>query len=141
MEPRIKYFLILNAVILSVIFIYIRFFRKKEPLDNFKENPPEGIPSHINIEYFKQTQGTDKDYKNIPILEQKKKINLGGSQSVNVVFTWNGHDWDAYEVLGLPAGSHIDEVNEAYERALTSVDEKSQEFIKKAYRSICQKVS
>lgn len=35
-------------------------------------------------------------------------------RQLNVFFNWNGHTWDAYEVLGLPAGAPRDEVVAAF---------------------------
>lgn len=142
MEPRIKYFLILNAIIFSLIILYVRFFNKKNEQDMAQENlSPDGFSGRVNIDYHKQTQGTHKDYKNFSLLSKDDSDPVTVKQNLNVIFTWNGHDWDAYEVLGIPSGSSIGEVKDAYEKALLRVDEKSQEFIKKAYGSICQKVS
>ena len=59
---------------------------------------------------------------------------------INVIFTWNGHAWDAFEVLGIPAGSSMESVIKAYDDALKQVDPQSQEFIKRAYLSICEKL-
>jgi hypothetical protein len=53
-----------------------------------------------------------------------------------VMFNWNGHSWDAYEVLGLPAGSGMREVSEAYERAIERMDDESRAFLHRAYRAI-----
>ena len=35
-------------------------------------------------------------------------------RQLNVFFNWNGHTWDAYEVLGLPAGAARHAVIEAF---------------------------
>jgi hypothetical protein len=39
-------------------------------------------------------------------------------KNLNVLFMHNGHDWDAYQVLGLPAGSRLEAVQAAYNTAL-----------------------
>lgn len=57
-------------------------------------------------------------------------------RSLNVVFNYNGHSWDAYEVLGLPAGSGRDRVREALAANLAKVDLSSRGFIEAAYRAI-----
>ncbi len=36
------------------------------------------------------------------------------SRQLNVFFNWNGHTWDAYEVLGVPAGSSRESVIQAF---------------------------
>ncbi|MDX9730129.1 MAG: hypothetical protein RBT63_00025 [Bdellovibrionales bacterium] len=35
-------------------------------------------------------------------------------RQLNVFFNWNGHTWDAYEVLGLPAGASREMVIQAF---------------------------
>ncbi|MCB0357158.1 MAG: hypothetical protein KDD40_09130 [Bdellovibrionales bacterium] len=145
MEPRIKFFLILNGIIFTFVVFYVQYKRKKLGGDSEEASREElGFIGKINNDYHKQTQGTKKDYTKFQFQEinEANEEHLEASvRPISVIFTWNGHDWDAYEVLGLPVGSSIDEVNDAYEKALARVDEKSQEFIRKAYRSICQKVS
>ncbi len=39
------------------------------------------------------------------------------SRQLNVFFNWNGHTWDAYEVLGVPAGSSRKSVIQAFHLA------------------------
>jgi hypothetical protein len=41
---------------------------------------------------------------------------------LNVVFNYNGESWDAYEVLGLPAGSSLESVERAFQESLQRVD-------------------
>ena len=60
----------------------------------------------------------------------------GDARSLNVVFNYNGHSWDAYEVLGLPAGSGMPVVEAAYRESLERVDESSRGFMEAAYKAI-----
>lgn len=55
---------------------------------------------------------------------------------LNVVFNYNGHSWDAYEVLGLPAGSSPESVETAYQESLKRVDDGSKPFMQAAYEAI-----
>ncbi len=55
---------------------------------------------------------------------------------LNVVFNYNGHSWDAYEVLGLPAGSAPEKVEAAFAMSMDSVDAGSRPFLEAAYRAI-----
>ena len=68
--------------------------------------------------------------------EKFSHINTQGERPLNVVFNYNGHSWDAYEILGLPAGSAPDKVEHAYREALKSVDAGSKSFLEAAYRAI-----
>ena len=39
------------------------------------------------------------------------------SRQLNVFFNWNGHTWDAFEVLGVPAGASRETVIQAFHQA------------------------
>ncbi len=60
-------------------------------------------------------------------------------RSLNVHFNFNGHSWDAYEALGLPAGSSQDKVEAAYQKAILSTSENSKEFYDHARQAILNK--
>lgn len=55
---------------------------------------------------------------------------------LNVMFNYNGHTWDAYEVLGLPAGSSSEKVDTALKENLIRVDAGSRPFIEAAHQAI-----
>lgn len=55
---------------------------------------------------------------------------------LNVVFNYNGHSWDAYEVLGLPAGSSMEKVEAAYRESLSRVEDGSKPFMEAAFAAI-----
>ncbi len=57
-------------------------------------------------------------------------------KSLNVIFNYNGHSWDAYEVLGVPAGANIRIVTEAYQTAVRRCEKESVEFLETAYKAI-----
>jgi len=63
-------------------------------------------------------------------------VSAVGERPLNVVFNYNGHSWDAYEVLGLPAGSSLERVEEAYRESLQRVDAGSKPFIEAAFAAI-----
>lgn len=58
------------------------------------------------------------------------------SKSLNVIFVYNGHSWDAFEVLGVPAGSHLPAVETAYKKALSETDKATHEFLRTAFEAI-----
>lgn len=63
------------------------------------------------------------------------------AKNLNVMFNYNGHSWDAYEVLGVPAGASIKLVTDAYQKALHRCDKESVEFLETAYNAILHKKS
>lgn len=67
-----------------------------------------------------------------PAAEQEER-------SLNVHFNYNGHSWDAFEALGLPAGSGPDKVEAAYQRAISQLSENSKEFYDHARNAILNK--
>jgi len=62
-------------------------------------------------------------------------------KSLNVFFNWNGHSWDAYEVLGVPAGSSLPAVQVAYQELLTRSGSDAHAFYKAAYDTIVRSSS
>ena len=57
-------------------------------------------------------------------------------KSLNVLFNWNGHTWDAYEVLGIPAGSSSESAHQAFERAAALADKETLPFLRAAFEAI-----
>ena len=70
---------------------------------------------------------------------RQRTVSSTGPKVLNVMFNYNGHSWDAYEVLGVPAGSSLPIVTEAYQNALKKCDKESMEFLETAYHSILRK--
>jgi hypothetical protein len=57
-------------------------------------------------------------------------------KSLNVFFIFNGHSWDAYEVLGVPPGSNLKTCELAYRKMISEVADDSRGFIDLAWKSI-----
>lgn len=68
--------------------------------------------------------------KSVDSQSQRKVKNL------NVLFNYNGHTWDAYEVLGVPAGADLSEVTKALHEELRKSDVESHDFLQTAYKAI-----
>lgn len=58
------------------------------------------------------------------------------ARNLNILFNYNGHTWDAYEVFGLPAGASLADVTQAYQFELRRADPASHAFLETAYRAI-----
>ncbi|MGE0634102.1 MAG: hypothetical protein AB7O96_16930 [Pseudobdellovibrionaceae bacterium] len=63
------------------------------------------------------------------------------SKNLNVMFIYNGHNWDSYEVLGVPAGSSLSSIQKAYKESLARTNSQSHDFINAAYQAILQDLS
>ncbi len=60
--------------------------------------------------------------------------------TLNVFFNYNGHTWDAYEVLGLPAGAKMPQVEAAMKEHMAKISAESKPFYQAAFRAIEQKL-
>lgn len=63
----------------------------------------------------------------------------GQVKELNIIFSYNGHDFEAFEALGLPAGSSKESAKAAYEASVKKSDPDTHDFLRKAYQSILQK--
>lgn len=117
-------------------------------------------PTVLNLEKDLQIQKEIKNYENYDnnvklsqqvyqkklssayLLESIEPINVVESaKPLNIMFNWNGHSWDAYEVLGVAAGSSLEVVKIKYEELLVQSDEGQKLFLYEAYNSIVCKTS
>lgn len=55
---------------------------------------------------------------------------------LNVMFNYNGHSFDAYQALGIPAGSAWSEVRAAFDKSLAENDPSAKEFYLTALNAI-----
>lgn len=83
-------------------------------------------------------------YKNLDLNKLKaiRKSNTAAevnAKNLNVLFMYNGHDWDAYEVLGVPAGCNIKLVTQRYQELIRGADEGKLLFYQAAYDAILKK--
>lgn len=70
------------------------------------------------------------------VFEEKAKV---AAKNLNIFFLYNGHDWDAYEVLGLPAGASLPMVTDRYQKLIKTADQGKLEFFEAAYQAILKK--
>ena len=76
-----------------------------------------------------------------PENESVKKEFSQASQPKNlaIFFIYNGHDWEAYSVLGVAQGANMKVVTESYQKLLQTSDSKSYEFLEAAFKTILSK--
>lgn len=110
MTPMTKFFL-LNAVIAALLVAYFLFAKTQKPK-----------PTQLNL---KKGQFT-------PV----KDIDINEEEELNVYFNFNGHMWDAYEIVGVPAGSPMADVEMAFLKCRMRIDEESKEILEMAYAAI-----
>lgn len=119
MDPREIWFYYAGGLLLLIVLLFWR-------------RPRRGMR-------LKLTGGRKTNYKKMeiegfqPVSAQAAER---GERSINCVFNYNGHSWDAYEVLGLPAGSSLENVEAAYRESLSRVEATSKNFVEAAYQAI-----
>lgn len=89
-------------------------------------NRKNSKPSKLNLRAYQ---------KNLPDLVQKSKSRSGGPKNLDCLFMYNGHEFNAYEVLGIPAGSSSAAAEVAYE-TLKSTTNSEHDFYKAAFNAI-----
>ena len=54
-------------------------------------------------------------------------------------FVYNGHDWDAFEVLGVSPYSSFSEITKSYQTMIRKADNGKHDFLQAAYTAILRK--
>lgn len=131
LQPK-EFLLYYTAVILICLMVFVRR-RPRRGMRLRLKNPPRDT---------NRTEGKSHQDEPFKILDGEAEpqgfshIEPEFERPLNVVFNYNGHSWDAYEVLGLPAGSSPERVEEAFSEAMGNVDETSKAFMKAAHEAI-----
>lgn len=58
------------------------------------------------------------------------------ARSLAVIFMYNGHDWEAHDVLGVPQGASMHEITKVYQELVKKTDARSLQFYEQAYNAI-----
>ena len=111
-------FLIINGGIVLLIVAYFLWLKREK-----------AQPTKLNL---RKGKGSPKS--------ESTAIDFGGEQELNVFFNHNGLMFDAFEVLGVPAGSPMDQVEKAFQDSLRQVDSESEDIIRRAYRAIQERI-
>ncbi|MFN7454985.1 MAG: hypothetical protein ACK5RO_10035 [Pseudobdellovibrionaceae bacterium] len=116
------------AAVLSLSFVLgKKGYMRPSPLDLRKGNKTNQ-PA--------KTTGIVKAQGNVIHFKTQTPEERAEGKSLNVIFMFNGHNFDAFEVLGLPAGAKPEAVRKAYELMKKQTTKDSLEFIEAAYHAI-----
>lgn len=127
-DPKVKEFLIFSFVLLVVLVAYMLYRPKKQP-------------SRLKLRDSKDGGKVDFSSLGIDVEGFEDGDAPSTAKEINIIFQFNGHSFEAYEVLGLPAGSSLREVEKAYRDSLNEKDMQAQEILHFAYRAILKKNS
>lgn len=71
------------------------------------------------------------------VLDMEAKVTK--AKALNVIFMWNGHCWDAHEVLGVTPGTSIKTVELRFKELHAQSDSGQKLFLEEAFNCIKQK--
>lgn len=121
-------FLYINFALVVIFIFYFFFLRPKErkPTQlNFRSQhePNKKSPA---IENAKRTEIVFDKPSHEPIKTPVKF--LKEEKNLSVYFMFNGHEWEAHEVLGIPAGSKMPEITATYQHLIKTSDASTFDF-------------
>jgi hypothetical protein len=97
MDPGSLHYLLTYGAVVTVVVVYLLWRPKKRP-------------SRLKL---RESQNQNKldlvEFRDAP------ENTFRHERSLNIVFQYNGHDFDVYEVFGLPAGSPLEAVLTTYQ--------------------------
>lgn len=126
MDPKIQNFLYVNGAILVLLVAYMFLWR-----------PRAKKPSRLTLSETGKKRKLDVPSghpANERVLSEDSAVRR--ARELNVIFQFNGHDFDAHEVLGIDAGSSREAVENAYRKLLETSDPSAHEFYRLAYKAI-----
>lgn len=124
-------FLLLNFVIVVILILFFTLGRSKpkQPvklrLDKPTEKPEEETKKteEVSVALARDVSST-KSFQ--PVMIEGPKT----------YFVYNGHEWDAHEVLGIKKGADLPQVTAEYQRLIKTSDPSTFEFYEAAYSAI-----
>lgn len=129
MDPKVKEFFVFSTALVVALVLYMLYRPKR---------PPSKLSMRMgNAATSSESQSSEGYIQKKEVFEEGETPS--GAIELSVIFQFNGHSFEAYEVLGLPAGSGLEKVRQTYDQAVQNSDAESQEFLKFAYQAILKK--
>jgi hypothetical protein len=130
------------AVILMIWFWLGRKNRGDTPTQLNLRNPESKVerPGPVMPSVASKSQPNSK-WKPPSVSEEPSEDSaVRKAKPLNILFMYNGHDWDAYAVLGVPAGASLPLVTERFQQLVKQADQGQIEFFDAAYQAILKKL-
>jgi len=118
--------------------VFPRFFRGQNSTQRVTLSATANVHNPSRIAYRPRARLACPIDDELPNIQVRRRTEGSESEShrETVLFNWNGHTWDAYEVLGLESGHDAPGVDQAFEKLHQHVDPESRAFIQAAYEAI-----
>lgn len=112
-----------------LFFVYGRSKAKQPAKLNLKSGPKDLESSSLNEKAENSLVVEAKDVT--PIIDSPKML-MGKA----VFFVYNGHEWEAYEILGLPRGCTLQTATSHYQNLIRTSDPSTFDFFNAAFSAI-----
>lgn len=116
-----EHFVLIETIV--VLLLVISFLRKRQPVKPVKLK----LRKKNGLGTLERAIEGEIEERVVDCEKQEKEL--------NVFFVFNGHSFDAYEVLGVPAGASLEVVQKQYERVCQE-DPENQEIHDLALQTI-----
>lgn len=120
MTPQIQIFLYFNGFVVLLLVVYMLFWRARS------------APSRLKLSATTSKRTMPMPQR--PAVEAQTP--KPKERQLNVYFQFNGHDFDAHEVLGVVAGSSLASIEKTFRTLLSSSPEDTHEFYRKAFEAV-----
>lgn len=121
------------CLLLAVIFIVSFLWgRKGKSPSQLKLRSALGQGGKTKMPATKSSQSAKPHFQSPPQQDSPDQF----SKSLNVMFVYNGHTFDAYEILGIPAGSSVSSAKQAFDTQTAKADGEQKNFLGAAFAAI-----
>ena len=126
MDFPLQYFLFFDFLVVLLVLIYVLRVKSPRRLNLKKSQSARENPSGL----VNRKATVNADFSK----PKASGSHLGGikERPLTVNFNYNGHSFEAHEVLGVPAGCSLAMAEEAYQRELNQVNPQSADFLQAA---------
>ena len=133
--------LVLGAVIIGFFFVGRKPTSATKLNMKAKSSPePIVLSPNQNENVYSQVQNLDAVTVSDKIHNvQNQQTESQVARELGVLFMYNGHDWEAHQVLGLPQGASMHQVTLAYQDLIKKSDPSTFDFFEAAYNALSEK--
>lgn len=139
-SQQLFYFNLIIGVLFLAYFIFGR--AKQKPPTQLNMRAPKtklDIQTDNPVLAKDQTRQAQISEPKQSILEPEMKPAAKPTKSLSIFFMYNGHDWEAHQVLGIPQGAGVEAATKAYQDLLKTSDPSSYDFLESAFNAIFKK--
>lgn len=139
-NSQLLLYLNLGFGVLLVLYFVVGRSKPKQPTKlNLRASESEDSLKSQNWLEPEATKPLKTNIKTDYALATVKDIsNMGvkNERNLSVLFMYNGHDWEAHDVLGAPQGASMHLITEIYQKLIRNADVGSLAFYEQAYNAL-----